>query len=163
MAILDGGGYAEYVAVPEGLCMPIPKQMSYFEAAATPESWLTSFQLLHNLAKVRQGEFVLVHAAGSGVSSAAIQMARAAGATVLATAGSEAKCEYARERGAHFAFNYKSPSPSERAYAGGKKGRCAPHWETQVRDVVGRHGVDVILDCVGAAYWQSHLALASIL
>jgi len=74
MALLAGGGYAEYAAVPAAHCMPIPNGFTYEQAAAIPETWLTAFQLLHFIANVKAGEYVMVHAGASGVGTSAIQL-----------------------------------------------------------------------------------------
>lgn len=87
-SFLQGGGYAEYVLVPYQQLIKIPTQMDFVSAAAIPEVWLTAYQLLHFVAKINPGECVLVHAAGSGVGTAAIQLVKAIpGTTVIATAG----------------------------------------------------------------------------
>ncbi len=74
MALLSGGGQAEYVTVPEGHLMPVPKDMTFIQAAAIPEAWLTAFQLLHFVGKIQKGETVLIHAGASGVGMAAARI-----------------------------------------------------------------------------------------
>ncbi len=91
MALLAGGGYAEFCTVDERLLMPIPDTLDWTQAAAVPEAWLTAFQLLHVVGRVRRGDWVLIHAAASGVGTAAIQLALLAGAKPLVTAGSPEK------------------------------------------------------------------------
>ena len=88
MALLPGGGYAEYVAVHHGHVLQVPPGMSMEQAAAVPEVWLTAYQLLHTTAGLTPGNTVLVHAGGSGVGTAAVQLVKLAGATAFVTAGS---------------------------------------------------------------------------
>ena len=111
--MLIGGGYAEFVSVSEVLVMPVPANFALSDAAAVPEVWLTAYQLLHLLADVRSGDHVLVHAAGSGVGTAAIQLIKLAGARALATAGSQEKLDMAENMGAEGTANYKTEDFSE--------------------------------------------------
>lgn len=131
MALLTGGGYAEMAVAHEGSVMRVPDGMSLRDAAAVPETWLTAFQLL-GLGRAGSGDTVLVHAAGSGVGSAAIQLAALRGAVPYGTAGSAAKLEHARELGARAAWNYKEEDFGDAVLA-----------------ATGGRGVDVVLDCVG--------------
>ncbi|BAS26184.1 NAD(P)H-quinone oxidoreductase [Limnochorda pilosa] len=139
-ALLAGGGYAEQVVVPAAQAMPMPASLSFEEAAAVPEAFLTAYRNLFDLGNLRPGETVLVHAGGSGVGTAAIQLARRAGARVIATAGSPEKLEGCRRLGAEAALNYR-------------EGPFAPG----VLKATGGQGVDVILEFVGAAYWEQDL------
>ena len=108
MALLAGGGNAEYVTVPIGQLMPIPDGMSYRTAAAIPETWLTAFQLLHLVGGATESsERVLIHAAASGVGTAAVQLAASKKMHVIATAGSANKLEYVKALGAAETINYK--------------------------------------------------------
>lgn len=139
------GGYAELVAVPAVNVVAKPARLSFDEAAAVPLVFLTAWHALVARANVRPGETVLVHAAGSGVGSAAVQIARLLGATVIATAGSDAKCEKALGLGAHHAVNYE-----------------ASDFVVEVKKLTERRGVDVVFEHVGRKTWeQSILALAS--
>ncbi|MEN9934449.1 MAG: hypothetical protein RLZZ387_1028 [Chloroflexota bacterium] len=140
MAVVTGGGYAELATVPEGMALPIPQGLSFEEAAAIPEAFLTAYLNLFTLGRLREGEAALVHAGASGVGSAAIQLARAAGAKVFATA-SAGKLELCRAMGAEQAFDY----------------RAGPFAEA-VRAATGGRGVDVVLDFVGAPNWEGNLA-----
>ncbi|EPY74942.1 quinone oxidoreductase PIG3 [Camelus ferus] len=115
MVLLPGGGQAQFVTVPEGLLMPIPAGLTMLQAAAIPEAWLTAFQLLHLLGNVQAGDSVLIHAGLSGVGTAAIQLARMAGAIPLVTAGSQHKLQMAEKLGAVAGFNYKEEDFSEAA------------------------------------------------
>ncbi|XP_058255455.1 quinone oxidoreductase PIG3 [Hemibagrus wyckioides] len=140
MALLSGGGYAEYVAVPEELLMPVPSHLTLYEAAAIPEAWLTAYQLLHFIAQVKEGESVLIHAGASGVGTAAIQLARLFHAVPLVTAGSPDKLKIAVKLGAAAGFNYKDGDFSEKI----------------LQFTQGR-GVDIILDCIGGSYWEKNV------
>lgn len=109
MALLSGGGQAQYVTVPEELLLPIPAGLTLPQAAAIPEAWLTAFQLLHLLGNIQAGDSVLIHAGSSGVGTAAIQLTRMAGAIPLVTAGSQYKLQMAEKLGAA----ERSPPPPE--------------------------------------------------
>src|SRR3990172_949019 len=138
------GGYAQKVGVPSQNVVPKPKNLSFDEAACVPLVFLTAWHALVARAGLRAGETVLVHAAGSGVGSAGIQIAKLLGATVIATAGSDAKCERARRLGADHAVNYSRQD-----------------FLTEVRRITGKRGVDVLFEHVGKATWEkSLLALA---
>ncbi|KAL2098855.1 hypothetical protein ACEWY4_005335 [Coilia grayii] len=113
MALLSGGGYAEFVSVPEELVMLIPPHLTITQAAAIPEAWLTAFQLIHLIAKVQPGETVLVHAGASGVGTAAIQLLRLTQATPVATAGTTEKLQMTKSVGAAAAFNYENEDFAE--------------------------------------------------
>nr|XP_016803596.1 quinone oxidoreductase PIG3 isoform X2 [Pan troglodytes] len=127
MALLPGGGQAQYVAVPEGLLMPIPEGLTLTQAAAIPEAWLTAFQLLHLVGL-------------SGVGTAAIQLTRMAGAIPLVTAGSQKKLQMAEKLGAAAGFNYKEEDFSE----------------ATLKFTKGA-GVNLILDCIGGSYWEKNV------
>ncbi len=145
MAVVTGGGYAELATVPIGMAMPVPPSLSFEEAAAIPEAFITAFLNLFTLGRLQAGESVLVHAGASGVGTAAIQLARAARARVFATAGTRAKLDLCRELGAELAIDYHEEDFREHVIA-------ATH----------ERGVDVILDFVGAPYWESNLASLAI-
>ncbi len=133
--LLAGGGYAEYVAVPEGQLMPIPGGYSPVETAAIVEVACTVWSNLGMLAGVREGQTVLIHGGAGGIGTFAIQLCRQLGATVAVTAGSAEKLETCRELGADILINYREQDFSEEL-----KGRC-----------------DVILDIMGAKYLQQNL------
>lgn len=128
------GGCAEYVVVPRANLLPKPRHLSWPEAAAYPLTFMTSWHMLVARAAVQPGEIVLVHAGGSGVGSAAIQIARLHGARVFATAGSRAKCERARELGAEVVVNY----------------RDNPDWSKHFHRLTNKRGVDIVIEHVGA-------------
>ncbi len=134
------GGYAERVSVPTQNLLPKPARLSFDEAACVPLVFLTAWRALAKRALVRLGEVVLVHAAGSGVGSAALQIAKLLGATVIATAGSDAKCERALALGADHAVNYSTRD-----------------FLTEVRRITEKRGVDVVFEHVGKATWEKSL------
>jgi tumor protein p53-inducible protein 3 len=133
MALLPGGGYAERVAVHEQLTLPIPAQLDFEQAAAVPEAFLTASEALFTLGRVHPGEWVLIHAAASGVGLATIQLARAAGARVIATA-SAGKLERVRALGAERVVD-----------------RHAEDFVAAAQEATDGRGVDVIIDLVGAS------------
>ena len=134
-ALVAGGGYAEYCAVPAPQCLPIPGDMDNIRAAAVPETFFTVWTNVFQRGHLDAGETILVHGGTSGIGTTAIQLARAFGATVLATAGSEDKCAACLALGASVAINYK-----------------AEDFVTAVRTATHGRGVDVILDIVGGDY-----------
>ncbi|MGB3635398.1 MAG: NADPH:quinone oxidoreductase family protein [Rubrobacteraceae bacterium] len=129
---LPNGGFAERVSVPESAAYPIPDDMPFEDAAALHIVYQTAFFALHRRAGLREGETVLVHAGAGGVGSAAIQLARAAGARVFATAGGEEKVEVCRSLGAELAIDYKQENFIE-----------------MVKEATDGRGADVIFDPVG--------------
>ena len=139
MALLAGGGYAEETVVDAGSVLPMPTDMSFTDAAAIPEVFLTCFLNLFQLAAVPPGGWALVHGGGSGIGTSAIQLLRSAGVHVIVTCGSEEKCERCRELGADAALNYR-------------EGPFAP----KVIELTAGEGVDVVLDSIGAPYLEEH-------
>lgn len=142
MALTHGGGYAGYCRVHGTHCLPIPDGLSMIEAAAVPETFFTVHYNLFMRAHLAEGETVLVHGGSSGIGTTAIQLAKAAGARVIVTAGSEEKCEFCGELGADDAINYKSGD-----------------WFEEARRITDHQGVDVVLDIVGAPYAAQNLEL----
>jgi NADPH:quinone reductase-like Zn-dependent oxidoreductase len=134
------GGYAELCAAPGVNAIPKPKNLSWEEAAALPLVTVTAWHMLCTRAQVQPGETVLVHAAGSGVGSIAIQIAKLRGARVIATAGSDEKLQKARELGADEVVNYTSAD-----------------WPKEVRRLTGKAGVDVVFEHTGAETWSGSL------
>ena len=134
------GGYAELVAVPGVNVIPKPKNLSWAEAAALPLVSLTAWHMLVRRADVQPGEDVLVHAAGSGVGSLGIQIAKLHGARVIATAGSESKLEKARDLGADETVNYSSDD-----------------WPKQVKRLTGGRGVDIVFEHTGEVTWPGSI------
>lgn len=146
MGLVNGGGYAEYVVMPEDRAMVIPENLSFEEAAAIPEVFLTAYQTLFWIGQLRANETVLIHAGGSGVGTAAIQLAKQIGqANVITTAGSEEKLEFCRSLGADVCINYKEQN-----------------FDVEVLKATQNQGVDLILDFVGASYWNKNLASIKI-
>lgn len=138
------GGYAELVRCPAANLIPLPEGFSFEEAAAFPLVFLTAWRMLVTRARVRLGDDVLVWAAGSGVGTAALQIAKLHGARVIATAGSDAKLRLARELGADEVVNHRSQDVS-----------------AEVRRLTGKKGVEVVIEHVGEATWEkSILSLA---
>jgi len=135
MALLNGGGYAEYALAEEASTLPAPDGVSMVEAAAIPEAFFTVWHNVFERGGLAAGEWLLVHGGSSGIGVTAIQLAAALGAKVIATAGSEAKCDACRALGASRAVDYRHEDFAEAVKA-----------ETQGR------GVDVILDMVGGDY-----------
>lgn len=140
MALLSGGGYAELVAVPVGQTMPIPDGMSWEDAAAIPEVFLTAYLTLRMLGRLDTGEVALIHSASSGVGTAAIQITRELGARAVATSRTAERLRVPQELGA------EGIVVTDGAFA------------DQVRALTEGHGADVILDLVGASYWEQNVA-----
>ncbi|MGV3573415.1 MAG: NAD(P)H-quinone oxidoreductase [Ramlibacter sp.] len=135
-ALVAGGGYAELCVAPVGQCLPVPHGLSDVEAASLPETFFTVWSNVFDRGRLQPGESFLVQGGTSGIGVTAIQMARAMGAgMVIATAGSDEKCNACIELGAHHAINYRSQDFAEEA-----------------KQLTGGKGVDVILDMVAGAY-----------
>jgi NADPH2:quinone reductase len=141
-ALLGGGGYAEYCAVPEGQCMAIPAGVSIRDAAAIPEAAITVWANLFEPPRVFAGNFCLIQGGSSGIGTMAIQMAHAFGARVATTAGSDEKCNFCLDLGAEVAVNYR-----------------AVDWAAQLSDWAQPHGIDAILDMIGGDYFPKHIEL----
>ena len=140
MALLAGGGYAEEVVVDAGSVMPVPERLSLHEAAALPEVLLTVHLNVFDLGGLEEGGWLLVHGGGSGIGTAAIQLARAAGCRVVVTAGSAEKCQRCLDLGADVALDYTAGDFAE-----------------GVLEATEGRGVDVVLDSIGAPYLESNL------
>jgi NADPH2:quinone reductase len=138
--LANGGGYAEYCVLPAGQALRFPNGYDAVRAAAVPETFFTVWANLFQMAGLTEGESVLIHGGSSGIGTTAIQLACAFGATVYTTAGSKEKCEACEKLGAKRAINYKEEDFAEVIKA-----------ETE-------HGVDVVLDMIGAAYFEKNLA-----
>jgi NADPH:quinone reductase-like Zn-dependent oxidoreductase len=133
VALTRFGGYAEQVCAPASVALEIPTQLSFEEAAALPVNYLTAWICMFTMGNLRRGERVLIHAAAGGVGTAAVQLARIAGAEIFATAGSDEKVEFVRELGARHPMNYNTVDFVE-----------------EIRSRVGRRNIDLVLDGVGA-------------
>jgi len=139
-ALVSGGGYAEYCAAPAAQCLPVPKGLSMVEAAALPETFFTVWTNVFHRGGLKAGESLLVHGGSSGIGTAAIQLAKAAGASVFITAGSAEKCQACRDIGADLAINYREEDFVE-----------------AVKAATDGRGVDMVLDMVGGDYVQRNL------
>lgn len=134
-ALVAGGGYAELCVAPVGQCLPAPGAMSDIEAASLPETFFTVWSNVFDRGRLQAGETLLVQGGSSGIGVTAIQMAKALGATVIVTAGSDDKCAACLKLGADHAINYKTADFAEEA-----------------KRLTGGKGVDVILDMVAGGY-----------
>jgi putative PIG3 family NAD(P)H quinone oxidoreductase len=140
-ALLAGGGYAEYCTAPARQCLPIPRGLDAVQAAGVPEAAFTAWTNVFELGRLKLGESILIHGGSSGIGTMAIQLARAMGARVFATAGSAAKCAACEALGAERAFDYR-----------------ATDFVDAVREATGGRGVDVVLDMVAGDYVPRDLA-----
>jgi NADPH:quinone reductase len=145
MALVVGGGYAEYCAAHEGHCLPLPAGLTLVEAAAIPETFFTVWHNVFERGRLKAGETLLVHGGSSGIGTAAIQLAKAFGARVVTTAGSAEKCAACRRLGADLAVNYKTEDfvAATKASTDGK-------------------GADVVLDMVGGDYIERNYEAAAV-
>jgi len=134
-ALVAGGGYAEYCVAPVAQCLPVPAGLSDVEAASLPETFFTVWSNVFDRARLQAGETLLVQGGSSGIGVTAIQLARARGATVIVTAGSDEKCAACLALGAHHAINYKSQD-----------------FVAEVQRITEGRGVDVVLDMVAGPY-----------
>jgi NADPH2:quinone reductase len=134
-ALVAGGGYAEFCIAPVAQCLPVPQGLSDVEAASLPETFFTVWSNVFDRGLLAAGETLLVQGGTSGIGVTAIQLAKAVGATVIATAGSDSKCNAIRALGADHAINYKSHD-----------------FEVEVKRITDGRGVDVILDMVAGDY-----------
>ncbi len=130
-ALVSGGGYAEYCTVPISQCLPLPNNYDYISAAALPENFMTVWYNLFNHGKLQQDETILIHGGSSGIGTTAIQIAKAFGAKVAVTAGSDEKCAVCRTLGADIAINYKAEDFVE---------------------ALSENKADVVLDMIGGDY-----------
>jgi putative PIG3 family NAD(P)H quinone oxidoreductase len=140
MALLPGGGYAEQAVVHAGSAMHVPARLSYEQAAAVPEVFLTCFLKLFMLGQFPDGGTALVHGGGSGIGTCAIQLIREVGGRTIVTAGSDAKCAKCRELGADVAVNYNEAD-----------------FVAAVKEATGGAGADVVLDYIAGPYLERNL------
>jgi len=134
-ALVAGGGYAELCVAPVGQCLPVPKGLTDVEAASLPETFFTVWSNVFDRVRLQPGETLLIQGGTSGIGVTAIQMAKALGATVIATAGSDDKCAACLQLGADHAINYKTQD-----------------FSAEAKKLTGGRGVDVILDMVAGGY-----------
>jgi len=140
-ALLAGGGYAEYCAVPAEQVLPVPKGLSMLEAAAIPETVFTVYANVMEIGRLRERERLLVHGGSSGIGTTAIQMAKAFGAEVFTTAGSDEKCAFCETLGAT-AINYRKVD-----------------FVDEIKRLTDGEGVDLVLDMVGGSYIPRNVSL----
>ncbi|GAA6002471.1 hypothetical protein JCM10207_001138 [Rhodosporidiobolus poonsookiae] len=139
--LATGGAYAEYISVPAGMVTRKPDHVSWVQAAAVPENWLTAYQALFLIADLQPGQSVLIHAGASGVGLAAIQLAKTFGARIIiATAGSDEKVTFVAQHGAK-GINYKTQNFAD-----------------EVSKLTDGQGVNVVIDFVGQDYWEKNVA-----
>ncbi|HMJ86001.1 MAG TPA: NAD(P)H-quinone oxidoreductase [Vicinamibacterales bacterium] len=139
-ALVAGGGYAEYCVAPAPQCLPAPRGLDLVDASAIPETFLTVWTNVFERGRLQAGESILVHGGSSGIGTAAIQLARAFGARVFATAGSADKCAACERLGAERCINYRDAD-----------------FLAVVREQTAGRGVDVVLDMVGGAYFARNV------
>ena len=144
-ALVAGGGYAEYAAAPAPQCLPVPRPLDFIAAAAIPETFFTVWTNVFERGRLQPSESLLVHGGASGIGTTAIQLARAFGGQVFATAGTAEKCAACERLGAERAINYREAD-----------------FVAAVRDATGGRGVDVILDMVGGEYLARNLELLAL-
>lgn len=144
VALVPGGGYAEFCTVHESTALPLPEPLTLVEGAGIPETTFTVWSNVFQRGNLRRGEWLLVHGGTSGIGTTAIQLAKAFGAFVLATAGSDEKCRAAKRLGADAAINYHQAD-----------------FVTAVREETRGHGADVILDMVGGDYLDRNMDVAA--
>jgi len=144
-ALVSGGGYAEYCVAPAPQCLPVPRGMDLAAAAAIPETFFTVWTNVFERGRLAAGESILVHGGSSGIGTTAIQIARARGARVFATAGSAVKCAACEQLGAARAINYREAD-----------------FVAAVRDLTGGRGVDVVLDMVGGDYFARNIEALAV-
>jgi NADPH:quinone reductase len=145
MGIVGGGGHAEYLCVHEREAMPVPRAMAWEDAGAIPEAFLTGYDALFNRLDLKLGETLLIHAAGSGVGTATLQIARAAGATVIGTARSAGKLDRAKKLGLNIAVD-----------------ASAGDWAEGVEKAIGKERVHAVVDLVGAKYLEGNLRVLAV-
>jgi putative PIG3 family NAD(P)H quinone oxidoreductase len=144
-ALVAGGGYAEYCAAPAPQCLPVPRGLDLVAAAAIPETFFTVWANVFARGRLQAGESLLVHGGSSGIGTVAIQLARARGSHVFATAGSAVKCAACERLGAERAINYHEAD-----------------FATVVRELTAGRGVDVVLDMVGAEYFARNIEVLAV-
>ncbi len=144
-ALVTGGGYAEYCLAPAALCLPVPASMTEEQAAALPETFFTVWSNLFDLARLKPGEWVLIHGGSSGIGSTAIQLAKSFGCTVLITAGSDEKCHFCQQLGADITINYHTEDFVE-----------------VVKNATDGKGVNVVLDMIGGDYFPRNLKCLTV-
>ena len=141
-ALVTCGGYAEYCLAAASICLPVPENISLEDAAGIPETFFTVWTNVFDRGQLKSGESFLVHGGSSGIGTAAIQLAKAFGATVYTTAGTPKKCEFCENLGADAAINYREQDFSE-----------------EIKRLTEGKGIDVILDMIGGPYFPKNICL----
>jgi NADPH2:quinone reductase len=144
-ALVTGGGYADYCAASASLCLPIPDNLSYVEAAGIPETFFTVWSNVFDRGHLQKGETLLVHGGSSGIGTTVIQLAKAFGAKVIVTAGSLAKCQFCLDLGANNAINYHEQD-----------------FVSEIKKITQAVGVDLILDMIGGDYFPRNLQCLAV-
>jgi NADPH2:quinone reductase len=145
MALVVGGGYAEYCLAHESHALPVPSGLSLIEAAAVPETFFTVWYNAFERGRLAAGETALIHGGTSGIGTTAIQLAKAFGARAIATAGTPEKCEACRKLGAEVAINYKTED-----------------FVDATKKATGGRGVDLVLDIIGGDYIERNYEAAAV-
>ncbi|MGH9144751.1 MAG: NAD(P)H-quinone oxidoreductase [Vicinamibacterales bacterium] len=144
-ALVTGGGYAEYCLAPAPQCLPVPRGMDVVAAAAIPEAFFTVWTNVFERGRLQPNESILIHGGSSGIGTTAIQLAKARGSRVFATAGSAEKCAVCEQIGAERCVNYRDGD-----------------FVAAVRDLTGGRGVDVVLDMVGGDYFARNIDVLAV-
>ena len=139
-ALVTGGGYAQYCLATDSLCLPIPEGLDFVQAAALPETFFTVWNNVFDRGQLQAGESLLVHGGASGIGTTAIQLAGNFGAIVYVTAGTEQKCRFCEQLGAHAAINYQQQDFVER-----------------IKQLTDGKGVDIVLDMIAGPYFPKNL------
>ena len=143
-ALVSGGGYSSYCIAPIKQTLPIPKGLSYIEAAAIPETFFTVWANVFNRGNLKNNDIILIHGGASGIGTTAIQLASSFGAKVFTTVGSEEKCNKMKELGAELAINYNRDD-----------------FEKVINEYTNNKGINIILDIIGASYFNKNLNILS--
>ncbi len=139
-ALIAGGGYSEYCTAPISQILPIPKNLSYIEAAGIPEVFFTAWYNIFMIGKLKKNDKILIHGGSSGIGTAAIQLAKSFGAEVFITAGNDDKCKFCKDLGANHVINYKTQD-----------------FVSEILNITENQGVNIILDMVGGSYVDHNL------
>lgn len=144
-ALVTGGGYAEYCLASISLCLPIPDNLSYVEAAGIPETFFTVWSNVFDRGQLQQGETLLVHGGSSGIGTTAIQLAKAFDANIIITAGSATKCQFCLALGADVAINYREQD-----------------FVIEINNLTNNKGVNLVLDMIGGDYFPRNLQCLAV-
>jgi len=144
MALLSGGGYAEYCTVNKDHILEVPKTVSIEDAGGIPEAWLTAFQLLQ-IGDVKEGDYVVVYAGASSVGTSLIQLIKYFKAISIATSTKDDKCEYMKKLGADYTINTTKPD-----------------WTKEIQNITQNKGANIVLDPVGASFFESSTTIIGI-